>query len=298
MSIRPRPPVLLLASCLAWGTLRAITPTNAVPATAPATVPDDAAPSGTTTEPAAPPATNAAPTHPFTAIPARNVFQIKPVIPPPPVEPEVPKTPPPPPPNVFLTGFSSWKGVKKVYLQVTRPGSKSADYLDLRVGEQQFDIKVLEINDREESAKILNGDQEVTLNFRENGLKATGGPSPGGQGIPNPVNNGITSPRLAGQPGGGSGPSYIGRGGMAASGGGNTAVPPPNVNPVVTQGNEAAVPDLRTLPSRTTGATGNSGTGSMPQPVSPNQVRVINGKTLPPPPPLPVDINAIPGNGN
>ncbi|KAB2669793.1 MAG: hypothetical protein DVB31_05605 [Verrucomicrobia bacterium] len=320
MSIRPFSKALLAISCLAWGSVAAVVPTSGNPTNSAdsqnavkATVPGSTAVSAKETTPpdptpdVAPPKTTT--THPFTAIPARNAFQIKPPAPPAPVEPETPKAPPTPPPNVFLTGFSSWKGVKKVYLQVTRPNSKTPDYLELKVGEQQFDIKVLEINDRQESVKILNGDQEVALNFRENGLKSNAGPTPGTQGIPNPINSGISTPRLAAQanPAGSaasSGPAYIGRGGMAQQpGGGNAPAGFQGGAATGIRGNDPASQELRSIPARR-GATLSTTDDQIANQnlnlpvVSPNQPRIINGKTFPPPPPLPFDPNAVPGNGN
>lgn len=299
MPIRSATSALFTASCLALGPLgvHAVTPTNPAVAQATGAAPAAADVSRTATDGTA--ATNAA-AHPFTAIPTRNAFQIKPPPPPPVSEPEPPKAPPAPPPNVFLTGFSSWKGVKKVYLQVSRPGSKGPDYLDLRVGDQQFDIKVLEINEREEFARILNGDQEVVLNFRENGNKPSAAPSPGGQGIPSPANVPALT-RGGPSAGGGGGPAYIGKGGMVQPAGGTAGIPAPNVVP---GGEAAGVPgivpaataDMRTLPARRASMSTSADQNPNLQTVAPNQVRVLNGRTLPPPPPLPVDPSTLPGN--
>ncbi len=226
--------------------------------------------------------------NPFSAIPARNIFQIKPPPPPPDPVAEVPKPPTTTPPNVFLTGFSSWKGVKKVYLQVNRPGSKAPDYLDLRVGDLQGEIKILDINDHEETAKILNGDQEILLSFRENGLKANASPVPGVQGVPNPANPGGAPPRPPGQTTAGSGPAYIGKGGIAQNAG---AVPPPNGGAII-QPWDASVADMRTLPAPRTRATSTASDAGAATPVfTPNQPRPsVNGRTPPPPPSLPIDV--------
>ncbi len=307
-------PLLLLASCLSAAPVPGADPTNVVPATTvPATpVPIDStspvpAPSSSVTEtPAVPDAaaegTNAAPTHPFKQIAIRNAFAIKP---PPPIlpPPELPKPPGPPPPNVFLTGFSRSRGVQKVYLQVTRPGAKAPDYLDLRVGEQQsmadgdIDIKILEIDDRKETAKILNSGQEVVLSFKNNGLKPSGGPVPGPGGIPGPmttaVNNGITTPRLA-PPAGGGGPTMIGRGVTQVAGGntGNGVFPGATSLPAGYQEGTVPTAVVRDVPARRNNNTPMTTTA---EPVSLTEPRVINGHVIPPPPPLPGP-NPAPGN--
>jgi hypothetical protein len=254
----------------------------------------------------APPDSSApgAPANPYKGIIAtRNVFGIRPPAPPPPEPPPQPEAPKTPPPNVFLTGFSSWKGVKKVYLQVTPPGAKFPSYLAMRVGEEQSvgdnqsEIKILEIDEREETAKIVNGGQEFTLNFKENGLKATGAPQPPG-GVPGPNNNpnGINTPRMAGPPGGG-GSTFIGRGGAAPNPPMNTSLPAPNSQGAsgLTEGNAGPITAVsRDIPSRRTGTTG--GTSPNLTPVSPTEPRIINGRVIPPPPPLPVDPSTLPGN--
>ena len=310
--------LLLTAACLAWSAAHAAAPAEtpappagaATSASSPASadpvdrvaLTDKAAatdPKGTGTNTTAiadgSPTTPTSGTNgnPSSAIPARNIFQIKPPPVAPPVEPEVPKPQATPPPNVFLTGFSSWKGVKKVYLQVNRPGSKAPDYLDLRVGDLQGEIKILDINDHEETAKILNGDQEILLSFRENGLKANASPVPGVQGIPNPANPGGAPPRPPGQTTAGSGPAYIGKGGIAHNA---AAVPPPNGGAVI-QPFEASVADMRTLPAPRTRATTGSDSGASPPVFAPNQPRPsVNGRTPPPPPSLPIDVPVLPSN--
>jgi len=120
--------------------------------------------------------------NPYKAIPVRNAFGIRPPPPPAPPPPPPIQTPAAPPSNVSLTGFAVVRGVKKVYLQVTTPG-KLPVYIDLEENEMREDIKVVEINAKKEYAKILNSGQEVTLNFKENGLK-TAAPAPARAQVP------------------------------------------------------------------------------------------------------------------
>lgn len=163
----------------------------------------------------------APPNNPYLVITNRNAFAIKP--PPPPPDPKA-NTPPPPPPNLFVTGFSRLKGVKKAYLVLNRPG-KQPDYL---VVDEAYDVdglKVVSIDPKRESLTVVNSGTEVTLNFKDNGMKPgivpnapMGGPNgvvqpvpglPGGGGIPRPT------PQVY-APGSPGAPAVIRRGGMEA----------------------------------------------------------------------------------
>ena len=135
------------------------------------------------------------PSNPYLTLTNRNAFGIKP--PPPPPDPKA-NTPPPAPPILFVTGFSRLKGVKRAYLVVNRPG-KSPDYL---VVDEAYDVdglKVTSIDPGKESLTVINGGTEVTLNFKDNGLKAANMP-------PGPIGNpGVVQP-VPGLPGGGQRP--------------------------------------------------------------------------------------------
>jgi hypothetical protein len=258
--------------------------------------------SNTTSTAAAPPSVDvdspATPTptngNPFRLIAARNAFGIKdPPLPPEPVV-DTPPPPPPTPSNVTLTGFSLWQGRKKVYLQISAPGSKAPSYHDMEEGDVQDDIEILSIDEKNETAKIRNAGQEFTLNFKENGAKPSGAPGapsqPGAPGtIPAPVTTGVVNANR-----GVGGPTVIGRGGVtdSASPTGNMAVPA-MVGASGGDGGGVAAPAsggiYPTLPSRrqrTDG--GGTQTPSSAPVVQPGQERVINGRVIPPPPPLPV----------
>lgn len=261
--------------------------TNAAPAS-PASIPTPAEGAIVTIpNPATADPTNA---NPFRLISARNAFGIKePVVAPPP-PPEAPPTPPPVPSNVTLTGFSLWQGRKKVYLQISAPGSKAPSYRDMEEGDIQDDIEILAIDEKNEIAKIRNAGQEFTLNFKDNAPKAAaGGPTvqPGAPGmIPSPVTAGVVNAGVTRQPGGG--PTVIGRGGVVEggdSGVGALSNPSSGDIPGVAVPTAGAFPTLPTRRARADAA------GVVPNsaPVlQPGAARVINGKTIPAPPPVPV----------
>jgi hypothetical protein len=289
-------PIAALALAAVAGTIaRAQDPSepDSVPPTSDATLqppananaslePADAAP------PVAPTPTNG---NPFRLIATRNAFGIK--DPPPPPTPVV-DTPPPPPPtpsNVTLTGFSLWQGRKKVYLQISAPGSKAPSYRDMEEGDVQDDIEILGIDEKNETARIRNAGQEYTLNFKENGAKPTGGPQQPGipsvpGTIPAPVTTGVVNANRGG------GPTVIGRGGVTDSSDASAgmAMPVPGAG---SGGGAVAAPAgggiYPTLPSRRTRTdAGGASTPSSAPVIQPGQERVINGRVIPPPPPLPV----------
>lgn len=233
-------------------------------------------------------ATNAAgpAENPFKLISSRNAFGIRPPAPPP--EETPPPPPPPPPSNVFLTGIARWGGKPTVYLQVNPQGSNTPNFLELEEGGAQDDIKVLEINEKAETVRIVNAGQEVILNFKDNGLKAAAAPAPQpGVAIPNraPSAPNLPTPLPAANPG--AGPTVIGRGGqLQSSPVGQAPVPiVPTVAPVYSGGN-VSLPATGLAPGteqplRRSGVVGGA-------PIS------SRARTLPPPPPLPIDPALIP----
>lgn len=234
---------------------------------------------------------NSPPVNPFRPISARNAFGIKEPAPPPPPVPETPPVPPPVPSNVTLTGFSLWQGRKKVYLQISAPGSKAPAYRDMEEGDVQDDIEILAIDEKRETARIRNAGQEFTLNFKENGAKGSPTPAPGQPpgapgAIPAPVSAGLANPNANR---GGTGPTVIGRGGVSDSPG---AMPVGTI-PAQAMGDASVAapasgsyPGLPSRRQRTEGPA-SSGAGSAPV-IAPGQERVINGRVIPAPPPVPV----------
>lgn len=150
--------------------------------------------------------------NPYLPISERNAFGIKP-----PVVPEVvvPPPPPPPPANIFLTGITTLGGVRKAYLVRNLANGKTPEYLTVTEGYDGDGLKVLGINPRDRTVKLVNGTVEQTLNFKDNALKASG-PAPGGPpGMPPPGGpRGNWQPPQhanAGPGPGAEGPTIIGR---------------------------------------------------------------------------------------
>ena len=280
----------------------------------PAQVP--ATPAAPAAQPAAEATTNAAPpVHPFSTIPTRNAFRIQPPPPPPPPVEETPKPPPAPPSNVTLTGFTVWKGRKQVYLQVAAAPGKPADYLTLAEEEAQGDIQVLEIDPRKETVKINNGGQEMTLNFKDNGAKSSAQPPPpAGPSVPSPVATALASNVRQPQPSGG--PTVIGRGGVIDNNPGAMGVPGAGVgaqafpggvavplsSPAFTStlpgANSGVASGNVTPPSNSITVTGQRLEDTTAVPMIPGQDRIINGRRIPAPPPLPALPTPIPTPGN
>lgn len=193
--------------------------------------------------------------NPYLSLTNRNAFGIRPPAPPP--AQEVVAPPPAAPPNVFLTGVSNSGGQKKAYFAINRPGGKTAEYETVFEGEELEDLKVLEIDAKNGSVRTLIGGREVTLNFKDNGLKsAAGTPVPGVPGRPGAVPTPVAPvPTQAPQFNSG-GPVVIGRGGVNLSGGNQGYNPTPAPAATYSPGNvtESAsagnVGNIRQLPVR------------------------------------------------
>ncbi|MBN9691044.1 MAG: hypothetical protein J0M24_12480 [Verrucomicrobia bacterium] len=193
--------------------------------------------------------------NPYLSLTNRNAFGIRPPAPPP--APEVVAPPPAAPPNVFLTGVSNSGGQKKAYFAINRPGGKTAEYETVFEGEELEDLKVLEIDAKNGSVRTLIGGREVTLNFKDNGLKSVAGtPVPGVPGRPGAVPTPVAPvPTQAPQFNSG-GPVVIGRGGVNLSGGNQGYNPTPAPAATYSPGNvtESAsagnVGNIRQLPVR------------------------------------------------
>lgn len=223
--------------------------------------------------------------HPYRQIALRNAFGIKP--PPPPPPPTPPPTNPPVSLPIFLTGFSLIKGVKKAYLVVNRPGAKTPDYLTASEGDDFDGLKVLAIDPRKETVRVINGTTEATLNFKDNGMKASAAPAaplPGPGAVPN-APGGIPQPRQLGAPAAGTsagGPTIIGRSGGGGVIGGAAPAVADNIQPVEVRGRGSVI-------------TGGSGDATPAVPLSggyttPTQsvpVPVPRTRPAPAPPPLP-----------
>lgn len=186
-------------------------------------------------------------TNAYITLTNRNAFNIKP-----------PPTPPPPelvapvvaPPNLFLTGFSHLNGLKKAYLVVNKPNARQADYLAVEEGYDNDGLQILAIDTRKQTVLLKNSGTELTLNFKDNGLKPNSVPV-GAPGVANPPGvapyRGVPPPPAAlGQTAavvGSAGPTIIGRGGV-------NATPVPVANAAVVEGVASEVTSERQLPRR------------------------------------------------
>src|SRR6185436_12361256 len=123
-----------------------------------------------------------------------------------------PKAAPPvtnPPPlvkvDVKFTGITSDKsGGKKAWLVVPPPPNnrtQNPQFLSMREGETQGDIQVLEIDDKENSVKIVNAGVQAVLTFKDNGYATpTMAAMPGNPTMPHGI-PGIPTPGALPNPG-------------------------------------------------------------------------------------------------
>ncbi len=100
----------------------------------------------------------------------RNAFDLSP----PKVLPPVTNTPPAQKVDVKLSGITvDRRSGKKAWLVVPPPPNnrtQNPQYLSMREQETQGDIQVLEINDKENTVKIINAGNTAVLTFKENGF--------------------------------------------------------------------------------------------------------------------------------
>jgi len=123
----------------------------------------------------------------YSSIWLRNVFDLKPILPPPPID----TKPPEPPPNVKLQGITTILGDKRALFTVQvsggpgKPPAKEESYM-LSEGQRQGSLEVLEINPKARTVKIKVEELVSTITFDTN--KPAGGPGPGNMaaGVPRP----------------------------------------------------------------------------------------------------------------
>lgn len=160
--------------------------------------------------------------NPYRSIVARNAFRLREPAPPPPPPTNAPPPPDPVKIDVKLAGLAQIKGVRYAYLMVPdteRPGqfvypslTDNPEHGRVRHGSG---LEVREIDIKKQTVRVVNGGMEVTLNFKDNGLKkdavpgvAPGKPGPGG--IPAPGTPGASMNRAGNTttvfPAGGGGP--------------------------------------------------------------------------------------------
>jgi len=175
--------------------------------------------------------------NPYEVIIERNAFGLKPL-------PQVtnPPTNPPPPANVKFTGIHSDSTSKTAFFVVQSPSGKTPQLFTIPEHEKQGDIEVVEINDKDNSVKILNAGSPMELNFKDNGL-----PTPMAPVVPGiPINPGAPLPGIVPAPG--TPPPGI-KTAIATP----TGVAPSDAMAArygVQPANATAAPALRTIPAR------------------------------------------------
>jgi hypothetical protein len=120
------------------------------------------------------------------------VFDLK--EPPPPA---APVNPAPPLPKIFLTGISTISGNKRVLLKTApspAPGQPAAAkaYV-LSEGEADGDLQIVEVDEKKGVVKLSWAGTLLSVNFEENGIKASGLPMAEGPVLPS-----IAPPRPVG----------------------------------------------------------------------------------------------------
>jgi hypothetical protein len=248
------------------------------------------------------------PTHPYSRIPTRNVFGVKP--PPPPAPVEVAPEPPKERPEFFLTGFTRRGGDLRAFIAY-QPKGKPMEFPDallegvevgLKNGEDLIGtIKLVGLDESGEAVEIeFNGDR-LTLDFEKNAMKAAAVPAsggvpgaPGAPGVnPNAPRGTLPPPPV---PAFGSqlnqansfsgGPTVVGRGGEVLGGFGaaNAAVNMGVGLPAIQAGGSSipgaiTVPAMQAAPGQFGGLQTDTTTGTPPR-----RARVVE---MPPVPSLP-----------
>jgi hypothetical protein len=190
----------------------------------------------------------------YQVVVVRNAFGLKPIQTTPPVT----NTPPPQKVDVKFTGITSDKSGKKAWLVVPPPPNnrtQNPQYLSMRENETQGDIQVLEIDDKENTVKIVNAGTPVVLTFKENGMTPTAAAMPGNPLMPHGVPGALPIPGVL--PPGGIAPALITPApGIRTAGVTPTGIP---VNdalaaryglPNTAAGNTTTVTPVRTIPTR------------------------------------------------
>lgn len=222
-SPRPRRGLLLVAGLILSGLTLLAFAADPVPASdndaSPST--EDAAVDIDNEVPEVPPKRDAtSPNNPYRAIVARNAFRLKEPAPPPPPPTNLPAAPEPVKIDVKLAGLARIKGVRYAYLMVPdsqRPGqfvypslTDDPEHGRVRHGSG---LEVREIDMKKQTVRVVNGGVEVTLNFKDNGIKqgavpgtAPAKPGPGGIPAPNANINRAANATTTVFPAGGGGP--------------------------------------------------------------------------------------------
>lgn len=140
--------------------------------------------------------------NPYHVVVERNAFGLNP----PKVAPPVTNAPPAQKSDVKFTGITvdRWSG-KKAWLVVPPPPNnrtQNTQYLSMREQETQGDIQVLEIDDKENTVKIVNAGTTSVLNFNENGITTPiAAAMPGSPLVPHGAPGALPTPGVLPTPG-------------------------------------------------------------------------------------------------
>ena len=120
--------------------------------------------------------------NPYKVILERNAFGLK--EPPPQADPSAASNQPPVKVDVKFTGVTSDGSSKRAWFVIPpSPSRQQPKVLSLSEGDSDGDLKVLEIDEKVPTVKVLNAGIPVVLNFKENGVATPpapmGGPLPG-----------------------------------------------------------------------------------------------------------------------
>jgi hypothetical protein len=226
----------------------------------------------------------------------RNAFGLKPIplFVPPPTNPPAQKV------DVKFTGITSDRSGKKAWLVVPPPPNNrtlNPQYLSMREQETQGDIQVLEIDDKENTVKIVNAGVPAVLTFKDNGYATpTMAAMPGNplmpHGVPGVLPGAFPAPGIVPTP-------MIPAPGMKTTGVTPTGIP---VNDAMAaryglQNTAPGITPVRTIPTRTVRTTAEPQAQAAQAPVDPAVQRILmeaqaldakqRGETFPPLPPLP-----------
>jgi len=133
----------------------------------------------------------------------RNAFGLSP----PKTNAPVTNTPPPVKLDIKFTGITSDSSGKKAWLAIPpSPNNRTANpqyqYLTMREQETQGDIQVLEIDDKENTVKIVNAGITAVLTFKDNGFTTpTAAAMPGNPLMPRGLPGQLPTPGVLPNPG-------------------------------------------------------------------------------------------------
>jgi len=238
----------------------------------------------------------------------RNPFGLKP----PQAVVQPTNTPPPVKTDVKFTGITIDRMGKKAWLVVPPPPNnrtQNPQYLSMREQETQGDIQVLEIDDKENTVKIVNAGTPAVLTFKDNGYATpTMAAMPGNPLMPHGVPGALPTPGVLPPPGGlpapGIVPTPMNTPGVKTAGVTPTGIPANDALAAryglqnTAAGNTTAITPVRTIPTRNLRTVpGVQGQAQETPTVDPYVQRIMmeaqaeeakrRGENFPPLPPLP-----------